>query len=245
MVRGDADRDRDREQEQHLPARVQPERAAVAELEPVVEEADRAAGERRAEDRQRRQRVVARREERDRRREHDQQAAHRRRALLGRVVLRALLADVLAELVPAQEVDERRAGEDRDDQRDERRDEDACHYAVSFAATASSPTAREPFTSTTSPGRSERRERVGGLVRGREPARGRRSPLDVAARERPDRDRARRRRLAATASPTSRWYAGASAPSSAISPSTATRRRGPARSARCSSAARIESGFAL
>ena len=80
-----------------------------------------------AEDRQRRQRVVGQRQERDRRGEQDQQPAHRRRALLGRVVLQALLADVLAELVPAQEGDERRAAEDRDDHRDERRDEDSGH----------------------------------------------------------------------------------------------------------------------
>ena len=61
------------------------------------------------EDGERRQRVVAEREERDERREHDQEPAHRRRALLDDVVLRAFLADVLAELVAAQEGDELRA----------------------------------------------------------------------------------------------------------------------------------------
>jgi hypothetical protein len=153
-----------REQEQHLPACVQPERAAVPELEPVVEEPDRTARVRGAEDRERRHGVDARGEERDRRREHDQEPAHRRRALLDRVVLRALLADLLAELVAAQEVDERGPGEQGDDQRHQRRDEDACHYRVSFAATASSPTAREPFTSKTRRPADERREGVAGLV---------------------------------------------------------------------------------
>ena len=130
VVRRDADDHRDREQEQHLDPARQAERAAVPQLDQVVGEPDRAAGEHRPEDRQRGQRADGRREERDRRGEHDQHAAHRRRALLDRVVLRALLADRLAERVAAQEVDEERAGEDRDDERDERRDEDVCHLAA-------------------------------------------------------------------------------------------------------------------
>ena len=40
---------------------------------------------------------------------------------------RPLLADVLAELVPAQEVDELRAGEDRDRHREDARGEDSFH----------------------------------------------------------------------------------------------------------------------
>ena len=40
-------------------------------------------------------------------------------------MLRPLLADLLAERMPAQEVDEDRSGEDRNDQRDERSDENA------------------------------------------------------------------------------------------------------------------------
>ena len=60
-------------------------------------------------------------------REQDQQAAHRRRALLQVVLGRQLLADVLAELVPAQELDELRAGEDRDRHREDPGREDAFH----------------------------------------------------------------------------------------------------------------------
>jgi hypothetical protein len=40
-------------------------------------------------------------------------------------MLRPLFPDLLAVGMPPQEVDEDRAGENRDDQRDERRDEDA------------------------------------------------------------------------------------------------------------------------
>src|SRR5947209_3797334 len=69
------------------------------------------------------------------------------------MMLRAFLADVLAELVPAQEVDEGRPAEDRDDHRDERRYENPGHYAVRFSATTASPTPSDPFTSTASPGR--------------------------------------------------------------------------------------------
>ena len=118
----------------------------MRELDEVVEEADRAAGERREEHGQPLQRVVRDRQERDGRGEEDQQAAHRRRPLLGQVVLGAVLADVLAELVPAQELDELRADDDRHDQRDERGDEDAGLDAVTIkaSATTSRPTEREP-----------------------------------------------------------------------------------------------------
>ncbi len=57
----------------------------------------------------------------------DQQAAHRRRSLLDGVPFRPLLADVLAELVLAQEGDEARPDEDRDDHRDDRRDQNSRH----------------------------------------------------------------------------------------------------------------------
>src|SRR5262249_4186740 len=108
---------------------------------------------------QRRQRVVAEREEGDRGCEHDQQPAQRRRALLHRVVQRPLLADVLTKLVPAEERDERRSAEDRDDHGDEGRYEDSGHQSVKFSATTSSPTEREPLTRTMSPGRSSSRRR--------------------------------------------------------------------------------------
>ena len=51
-------------------------------------------------------------------------------------MLGPLLADVLAEFVAAQERDEARADEDRQDQRDERGDEDSRHGAVTAASAA-------------------------------------------------------------------------------------------------------------
>src|SRR5207248_6463577 len=105
------------------------------------------------EDRQRRQRVIGERQEGDRRRDQDQKAPHRRGSLLGDVVAEPLLADVLADLIPPQERDEGRPREDRDDHGDERCNEDPGHGYTKFSATTSSPTASEPFTSTTSPGR--------------------------------------------------------------------------------------------
>ena len=99
----------------------------MAQLDVVVEKPDAAARKRRAEDRQRRQRVVGEREKRNRGGRDDQQPAHRRGALLGGMVLEPFLADVLAKLVPAQERDERRAAEDRDDHGNERGDKDSGH----------------------------------------------------------------------------------------------------------------------
>ncbi len=154
MVRGEADGNGDQREQQHLPAPGQTQRPLVAQLDEVVEEADRAARKRRAEDRQPAQRVVAERQERYGRRHDDQEAAHRRRSLLDRVALGSFRANVLPELVPAQEGDEGRTTEDRDDHCDERGDENAGHQPEKFAATASSPTEREPLSSTTSPGSS-------------------------------------------------------------------------------------------
>ena len=95
-----------------------------------------------------------------------------------------------------------------------------CHYAVKFSATASSPTAREPLTSTTSPGpqlgaqplRPPRRRWRPSRRRTRAPARRPRSPARSRARGRARRSRGgTRARLL---------------PSSAISPSTAIPPRG-------------------
>ena len=138
----------------------EPERAAVRELDEVVEEADRAARERGEEHGQPLQRVVRDRQEREGRREQDHEAAHRGRARLRQVMLGSLLADVLPEFVLAQEGDEARADQDRQDQRYERCDEDSAHGAAtptSASATTSRPTEREPLTSTTSPGSSSAR----------------------------------------------------------------------------------------
>ena len=114
-------------EEQELPAAVEPQRPAVTHLEPVVDEADRPAGERDEEDRQTGLRVFREREEWDRHREQDQQAAHRRCALLQVVLGRQFRADVLAELVPAQEVDELGPGEDRDRHRQDPGRQNAFH----------------------------------------------------------------------------------------------------------------------
>src|SRR5947209_18724397 len=123
----------------------------MRELDEVVEEADRAAGERREQNGEPAQRVVRQRQEGDGRRKQDEQAAHRRRPLLRSVMLGAILANVRAELVAAQELDEARADGDRHDQRDESCDQDTGHSA-SASATTSRPTEREPLTSTASPG---------------------------------------------------------------------------------------------
>ena len=127
MPRDDRDYDGHRGEQQHLPPAAQAERAAVRELREVVEESDRAARERPEQDRQRLQAEVAHGQEADRRREQDEQTAHRRRPLLRDVMLRAVLADVLPELVATEELDEAWPDRDRDDQRHERGDEDPTH----------------------------------------------------------------------------------------------------------------------
>ena len=113
----------------------------------------------------------------DRDRGEDDQPAHRRRARLLVVVLGPVLADVLAELLLAQDLDELRAEEDRDQHRRHAGDQDLAavdrrssrpstsasapagetHASLadpgraSASATRSRPTEREPLTRTTSP----------------------------------------------------------------------------------------------
>ena len=67
------------------------------------------------------------RQEGQQRAEQDQQAAHHGCPLLDDVTRRAVLADRLAELVAAQELDELRSDHDGDDHRDEARYEDSDH----------------------------------------------------------------------------------------------------------------------
>ena len=155
VLGSDAHADGDQAQQQQLPPAVEAERATVCELDEVVEEADCAAPEGDEEHRQRGHRVGAEREEGDRGGEQDQQPAHHRRALLGEVVLGPLFPDVLAELVAAQELDELRADQDRDQQGDDPRDQHPAQAltAASASATRSSPTARDALTRTQSPGR--------------------------------------------------------------------------------------------
>src|SRR2546429_253534 len=67
----------------------------------------------------------------------------------------AFRVDDLPELAGAQEADEARRQEDADEQRRRAGDEDFAHQAGSSAlATTSSPTPREAFSSTVSPGSS-------------------------------------------------------------------------------------------
>ena len=171
MPRDDRDDDRDTGEQHELPAAGETERPLVRELDEVVEESDRAAGERGEDDGQRLQPEVAHRQEGDRRRAENQQPAHRRRALLGHVVLRAFLADVLAELVLAEKLDEPRSGRQGDAERDRGCDEDADHAPPpsSAFATTSSPTDREPLTRIASPGRTSAQRERRGLGGGRRP----------------------------------------------------------------------------
>ena len=126
-VHRDAHDNRDPGEEDELPPTLEPERAAMAKLDVVVEEADRATGDGQEENGQCRQREAREREEGKQCAEQDQQAAHHRCPLLDAVTGRAFLADLLAELVPAQELDELRADHDRDHHRDQARYEDSGH----------------------------------------------------------------------------------------------------------------------
>src|SRR4029077_1460761 len=86
----------------------------------------------------------------------DDQPAHRRRAGLGVVLLRAVLTDVLAELLHPQVLDELGAEEDADQHRRHAGDQHLAHQSnsASVSATASRPAEREPLTRIASPGSS-------------------------------------------------------------------------------------------
>src|SRR5918999_2088864 len=238
-----ADHRRDEGEERQLPAAREAERAAVAGLDEIVDEADQAAGGGGEEEGQRRRRGAGEGEEGERGRDQDQHASHHGRASLGPVALRPLLADLLADLAPAQELDELRADHDRDHHRDDGGDEDSGHYAGTpsrAAARCSRPAAREALTSTTSPGRStaasSSRASAASAARASPPYSSASAPPTATSTSTP---------AARAASPISRWKPGAPGTSSAISQTTATVRRPPARSTRWASAARIETGLAL
>ena len=95
-------------EQQKLPAPGEPERALVRELDEVVQEADGAAAERDEEDGQPGDLEVGEREERDRSRQQDEDAARGRCSSLDDVPLGSVFADLLAELLPAEKVDEAR-----------------------------------------------------------------------------------------------------------------------------------------
>ena len=136
-----------------LRARAQPQGAPLDDLREVVGEAQQRARERDAEHADRPRRERRQQQERHRDRGEDDDPAHRRRAGLGVVLLRPLLADVLAELARAQERDELRRQEDAYEQGRGPRDQHLAHQpaACSASVTISSPTPRDPLTSTTSP----------------------------------------------------------------------------------------------
>src|SRR3954454_15209908 len=107
----------------------------MADLRPVVDEAEQPARYRGEEHAERGPVVRAENEERHRHRQHHDQAAHRRGAGLAGVPGGALLADLLAELLLAQVLDELRAEEHAERERGDARDEDlaehlpGCEYA--------------------------------------------------------------------------------------------------------------------
>ena len=103
-----------------------------------------------------------------------------------------------------------------------------CHYALKFSATASSPTDERALDEHDVPGPQRALKRGGSLG-------GRRDPLaSVGACELADSDHVLDAELANEPRRSPRGTQARSAPSSAISPSTAMRRRPFARSARCS-----------
>ncbi len=105
-------------------ARREAERASLDDLDPVVGEAEPGAAERDEEDGEALGVAVAEHQVGDRDRGEDDQPAHRRRPGLLVVALRALLADLLAELAVAKDLDELRPEEDRDQHRRHAADQD-------------------------------------------------------------------------------------------------------------------------
>src|ERR671934_1563868 len=108
MSRCERDTDGHEREQQQLPASSKAERTTVRHLDEVVQEADGPTAERDEQNRQGRHLVLANREERDCRDDEDEQPTHRRCSLLAAMRFRPLLADVLAELVLAQERNEAR-----------------------------------------------------------------------------------------------------------------------------------------
>src|SRR5205809_7713267 len=131
----------------------------MRELDEVVEETDRAAGDGDEEHGQTGHLVPGEHEERQRGRDDDQNPAGSRRALFFDVPLGSFLADLLAELLAPEEIDEARTDDDRDDAGDDSRDQDSRHAftPAKDSATRSSPRTRAPLTSTQSPGPSSAR----------------------------------------------------------------------------------------
>ena len=124
---------RDQDRHDQLRAAAQAQRAPLRDLHVVVGEAEQRARDRDAEDADRARVEVRQQQERHRDRGEDDDPAHRGRARLGVVLLRALLADLLAELPPPQERDELGREEDADQQRGRAGDEDLAHQPSASA----------------------------------------------------------------------------------------------------------------
>ena len=231
VVRREADRGRDPEQHQHLPAAVQTERPLVAELEVVVEEADRAARDGRPEHRQRRQRVVL-----VARNAIEAASTISRPPIVGVPCFArgaaALPRGCAGRIRSAEERDERRPAEDRDDHRHERGNEDSA-ISRQFSRHGLESHRREPLTSTTSP-------RPHAPQTARRPRRRSRPVAAVSASERADGDGTGSIPDSAPARRSRGGTRPAAGRASSMSPSTAMRRRRPRarRSARAPHASR-------
>src|SRR6185437_10838878 len=205
-------------------------------LQVVVEKADPGARKRRPGHGQAGPGVLGEDHECEQRAAEHAQAAHGGCALLGGMPRGPVLADVLAELVPAQERDQRRPGDDPEQHRDDARGEDELHVRAS--TTASRPADLLPLTSTASPGSSTPGTPAAAAAASanHSPPYARLSGPTATTTSTPS---------CAASRPISSCSSGPAGPSSAISPITATVRRPPAADTRWLSAARIETGFAL
>ncbi len=238
---------------------VQAERAGLADLDPVVGEADRAeageqpegqhgAGGRRGPGDQVRDRVGQQHAD------DDDDAAHGGRATLGVVAGGTVVADELAVALLHEEPDGVAGAEQGAKEADATGEQDASHSRSpsgaidSCSATDSKAKPREAFTSTTSAGRSHAAAAaVGGVPVDGDRSRRRSGRHRRRGRQRGHRRRSAGRRRVLRPAHRPRWWAvGASGPSSSMSPSTASSRpSGRRRDATVRSAAAMESGFAL
>src|SRR5262245_2276223 len=251
----DADGEGQGDLQRELPAGRQPQVVLARDLHVVVPETDRPEGDhRRHRDPDERVAEVGPEQGRRHDRGDDEDPAHRRRAALGLVRLRALLADLLADLEAAEAVDEPPAEEERDQHRGDdghRRPEGDVaedvegdgpgvqlveevveHQAAvpprarSASTTCSRWIPREPLTTTRSPSRTRP-----GTRRAAEVASSAtwtstppRRADSAALRESGPTATSSATPAAAARSPAARWNPAAWAPSSSMSPMTSTRR---------------------
>src|SRR5690606_12020164 len=200
------------------------------------------------------------------RRQDEGDAAHRRRTALAGVLARAVVADVLPVSLAGEQLDQQRRADQGQEEANDSCEQDLIHHRAatspsapvssSACATLSSPTERDAFTSTTSPGRNSLRNRSTAACASdtctdsspHEPSLY--APSCSQAASLPP-TATSLLTLSRTASrPTASCSASASSPSSAILPSTAHVRPPAARealpiAARARRAARMDSGFAL